>query len=176
MLDAATSNIVTTMTCRRPRRSASRPNTSPPTGRMKNPTANTSIAESTADTLSAAWKNSPAKYVVKIAKTLQSYHSSALPMLIAAMTRCFVDLRAERISRELSADAVTLLPMVKLLLSATEVRGRRAFRGVERRRTVRPQCQIRIVTGEVDTSYSGITTQPYDTSAPAATMYTSVSL
>jgi hypothetical protein len=52
---------------RRPLRSPTQPNTNPPKGRARKPTANTASVDSTADTGSPSSKNRPAKKVAKIA-------------------------------------------------------------------------------------------------------------
>jgi hypothetical protein len=52
---------------RRPRRSASHPNTNPPIGRMMKPTANTARVDSNAPVAPSSTKNCLAKNAAKIA-------------------------------------------------------------------------------------------------------------
>jgi hypothetical protein len=66
-LPAAMSSIEVVMENRRPRRSASHPNTNPPMGRMKNPTANTARVDNRAPVGLSSTKNWAAKNGAKIA-------------------------------------------------------------------------------------------------------------
>ncbi len=51
----------------RPLRSATQPNTKPPNGRARKPTANTASVFSTSDAASPLWKNWTAMYAVNVA-------------------------------------------------------------------------------------------------------------
>lgn len=75
------SRMVTVSAVRRPRRSAIAPNRSPPTGRMKKPTAKTAKVESSGTRESPApdGKTCRAMWVARKVYAYQSYHSTALP-------------------------------------------------------------------------------------------------
>src|SRR3954447_16924487 len=78
-LPIAASATVSVIDSFRPFRSAIQPNSQPPNGLAKKPTAKTTSVLSTSETASSLWKNWEAKNGVSVEEAAQANHSIALP-------------------------------------------------------------------------------------------------
>ena len=83
---SAISRIDTVSAFLRPVRSPTCPNSTPPTGRMKNAPAKTPNAPSSDAVLDSAGKNSDPNSSAKYPNTAKSYHSSTFPSAAAKLT------------------------------------------------------------------------------------------